>query len=76
MMFKPHDTVGWLKSINIIYVVITKSETDNEFDTMYTITPNKNFQLPNGVIKSSLNRHVPPGELYDITGVNCNYCDL
>jgi len=66
MMFKPHDTVGWLKSINIIYVVITKSETDNEFDTMYTITPNKNFQLPNGVINSSLNKQVPLRELYDI----------
>jgi hypothetical protein len=65
-MFKPHDTVGWLKSINIIYVVITKSETDNEFDTMYTITPNKNFQLPNGVINSSLNKQVPLRELYDI----------
>ena len=66
MMFKPHDTVGWLKSINIIYVVITKSETDNAFDTMYTITPNKNFQLPNGVINSSLNKQVPLRELYDI----------
>lgn len=66
MVFKPHDTVGWLKSINIIYVVITKSETDNEFDTMYTITPNKNFQLPNGVINSSLNKQVPLRELYDI----------
>ena len=66
MMFKPHDTVGWLKSINIIYVVITKSETDNEFDTMHTITPIKNFQLPNGVINSSLNKQVPLRELYDI----------
>ena len=66
MLFKPHDTVGWLKSINIIYVVITKSETDNGFDTMYTITPNKNFQLPNGVINSSLNKQVPLRELYDI----------
>ena len=56
MLFKPHDTVGWLKSINIIYVVITKSETDNGIDTMYTITPNKNFQLPNGVINCSVGK--------------------
>lgn len=76
MSFELHDIVGWLKSINLIYVVISKSATDNEFDTMCTITPIKNFQLPNGVIKSSLNRHVPLKELYDITGVNCNYFDL
>ena len=66
MLFKLHDIVGWLKSVNLIYVVISKSETDNEFDTMYTITPNKNFQLPNGVINSSLNKQVPLRELYDI----------
>lgn len=76
MTFKLHDVVGWLKSINLIYVVIYKSTTDNGFDTMHTITPIKNFQLPNGVIKSSLNRHVPLRELYDITGANCNYFDL
>jgi hypothetical protein len=73
MLFKPHDIVGWLKSVHIIYVVVSKSETDNEFDTMYTITPNKNFQSPNGVINPSLNKHVPLRELYDITGVNSNY---
>ena len=66
MSFELHDYVGWLKSVNIIYVVISKSETDNGLNTMYTITPNKNFQLPNGVIKPSLNRHVPLCELYDI----------
>lgn len=76
MTFKQRDIVGWLKSVNLIYVVISKSETDNAFDTMYTITPIKNFQLPDGVIKSSLNRHVPLRELYDITGANCNYFDL
>jgi len=66
MSFELHDVVGWIKSINFIYVVVSKSETDNGLDTMYTITPNKNFQLPNGVIKLSLNRHVPLRELYDI----------
>jgi hypothetical protein len=76
MSFKLHDIVGWLKSVNLIYVVISKSATNNEFDTMYTITPIKNVQLPDGVIKSSLNRHVPLRELYDITGVNSNYSDL
>ena len=76
MSFKLHDIVGWLKSVNLIYVVISKSATNNEFDTMYTITPIKNFQLPDGVIKSSLTRHVPLRELYDITGVNSNYSDL
>jgi hypothetical protein len=76
MSFKQHDIVGWLKSVNLIYVVISKSKTDNGFDTMYTITPIKNFQLPSGVIKSSLNRYVPLRELYDITGVDCNYSDL
>lgn len=75
MSFELHDIVGWLKSVNFIYVVISKSATDNGLDTMYTITPIKNFQLPNGVIKSTLNRHVPVRELYDITGVNCNYFD-
>jgi hypothetical protein len=70
-----HDIVGWLKSVNLIYIVISKSATYNGFDTMYTITPIKNFQLPNGVIKSTLNLHVPLRELYDITGVNCNYFD-
>ncbi len=66
MSFELHDVVGWIKSINFIYVVVSKSATDNGLDTMYTITPNKNFQLPNGVIKLSLNRHVPLRELYDI----------
>ncbi len=66
MYFELHDVVGWIKSINFIYVVVSKSATDNGLDTMYTITPNKNFQLPNGVIKLSLNRHVPLRELYDI----------
>lgn len=66
MSFELHDVVGWIKSINFIYVVVSKSENDNGLDTMYTITPNKNFQLPNGVIKLSLNRHVPLRELYDI----------
>jgi len=66
MSFELHDVVGWIKSINFIYVVVSKSETDNGLNTMYTITPNKNFQLPNGVIKLSLNRHVPLRELYDI----------
>ena len=76
MSFELHDVVGWIKSINFIYVVVSKSETDNGLDTMYTITPIKNFQLPDGVIKSSLTRHVPLRELYDITGVNSNYSDL
>jgi hypothetical protein len=75
MLFELHDIVGWIKSVNFIFVVISKSETDNGFDTMYTITPTKNFQVPNGVIKSSLNRHVPLRELYDITDVNSNYFD-
>mgnify|MGYP003687665605 CR=1 FL=1 len=75
MTFELHDIVGWLKSVNFIFVVISKSETDNGLDTMYTITPTKNFQLPNSVIKASLNRHVPLRELYDITGVNSNYFD-
>lgn len=66
MSFKLHDMVGWLKSIHFIYVVVSKSAIDNGLDTMYTITPNQNFQLPNGVIKSSLNRYVPLRELYDI----------
>ena len=66
MSFELHDVVGWIKSINFIYVVVSKSATDNGLDTMYTITPNKNFQLPNGVVKLSLNRHVPLRELYDI----------
>ena len=66
MSFEVHDYVGWLKSIHFIYVVVSKSETDNGLDTIYTITPNLNFQLPNGVIKSSLNRNVPLRELYDI----------
>ena len=74
MLFKLHDIVGWLKSVNLIYVVISKSETDNEFDTMHTITPIKNFQLPNGVIKSFLNRRVPLRELYDIAE-GSNYFD-
>jgi len=75
MTFELHDIVGWLKSVNFIFVVISKSETDNGLDTMYTITPTKNFQVPNGVIKASLNRYVPLRELYDITGVNSNYFD-
>lgn len=66
MSFELHDIVGWEKAVNFIYVIISKSETDNGWDTMYTITPNANFQLPNGVIKSALNRHVPLKELYDI----------
>ena len=74
MSFELHDIVGWLKSVNFIFVVISKSATDNGFDTMYTITPNKNFQLPNGVIKSSLNRRVPLMELYDIAD-GSNYFD-
>ena len=75
MTFELHDIVGWLKSVNFIFVVISKSATDNGLDTMYTITPTKNFQVPNGVIKASLNRYVPLRELYDITGVNSNYFD-
>ena len=66
MSFEPDDLVGWEKSINFIYVIISKSETDNGWDTMYTITPKTNVQLSCGVIKSSLNRHVPRRELYDI----------
>jgi len=66
MSFELHDIVGWEKAVNFIYVIISKSETDNGWDTMYTITPNTNFQLPNGVIKSALNRYVPLRELYDI----------
>ena len=66
MSFELHDIVGWEKAVNFIYVIISKSETDNGWDTMYTITPKKNFQLPDGVIKSALNRHVPLKELYDI----------
>ena len=75
MSFELYDIVGWIKSINFIFVVISKSTTDNGLDTMYTITPTKNFQVPNGVIKASLNRYVPLRELYDITGVNSNYFD-
>ena len=74
MSFKLHDIVGWLKSVNLIYVVISKSATDNEFDTMYTITPVKNFQAPNDVIKPFLNRVVPLRELYDIAE-GSNYFD-
>jgi hypothetical protein len=74
MSFELHDIVGWLKSINFIFVVISKSTTDNGLDTMYTITPTKNFQSPNGVIKSSLNRCVPLRELYDIAD-GSNYFD-
>ena len=74
MLFELHDIVGWIKSINFIFVVISKSDTDNGVDTMYTITPVKNFQVPNGVIKSSLNRHVPLRELYDIAD-GSNYFD-
>ena len=76
MSFELHDIVGWIKSVNFIFVVISKSTTDNGLDTMYTITPTKNFQSPNGVIKLTLNRYVPLRELYDITGVNSNYSDL
>jgi hypothetical protein len=74
MSFGLHDIVGWIKSINFIFVVISKSATDNGDDTMYTITPVKNFQLPNGVIKSFLNRRVPLRELYDIAE-GSNYFD-
>ena len=42
MSFELHDIVGWLKSVNFIFVVISKSATDNGIDTMYTITPIKN----------------------------------
>ena len=66
MSFEQHDIVGWVKKVNYIYVVISKSATDNGLDTMYTITPTKNFQLPGGVIKTELNRNVPLRELYDI----------
>jgi hypothetical protein len=66
MYFKLQDIVGWVKKVNYIYVVISKSETDNGLDTMYTITPTKNFQLPDGVVKTELNRYVPLRELYDI----------
>lgn len=66
MSFEPHDIVGWVKKVNYIYIVISKSETDNGLDTMYTITPTKNFQLPDGVVKTELNRYVPLRELYDI----------
>ena len=66
MSFEQHDIVGWVKKVNYIYVVISKSATDNGFDTMYTITPTKNFQLPGGVVKTELNRNVPLRELYDI----------
>jgi hypothetical protein len=66
MSFEQHDIVGWVKKVNYIYVVISKSATDNGVDTMYTITPTKNFQLPGGVIKTELNRNVPLRELYDI----------
>ena len=66
MSFELHDIVGWVKKVNYIYVVISKSETDDGFDTMYTITPTKNFQLPDGVVKTELNRNVPLRELYDI----------
>ena len=66
MSFEQHDIVGWVKKVNYIYVVISKSATDNGVDTMYTITPTKNFQLPGGVVKTELNRNVPLRELYDI----------
>ena len=66
MSFEQHDIVGWVKKVNYIYVVISKSATDNGLDTMYTITPTKNFQLPGGVVKTELNRNVPLRELYDI----------
>ena len=66
MSFELHDIVGWIKSINFIFVVISKSEIDNGDDTMYTITPVKNFQAPNDVIKPFLNRVVPLREVYDI----------
>ena len=72
--FNLHDIVGWIKSVNFIFVVISKSEIDNEYDTMYTITPIKNFQAPNGVIKPFLNRVVPLRELYDIAE-GSNYFD-
>ena len=75
MSFELYDIVGWIKSINFIFVVISKSTTDNGLDTMYTITPVKNFQESKSVTKSSLNRHVPLRELYDITDVNSNYFD-
>jgi hypothetical protein len=74
MSFELHDIVGWLKSVNNIFVVISKRTFDIGLDTMYTITPIKNFQLPNGVIKSSLNRCVPLRELYDIAD-GSNYFD-
>jgi hypothetical protein len=66
MSFELHDIVGWVKKVNYIYVVISKSATDNGLDTMYTITPTKNFQLPGGVVKTELNRNVLLRELYDI----------
>ena len=66
MSFELHDLVCWEKAVNFIYVIVSKSETDNGRDTMYNITPNNNFQLPDGVIKTSLNRQVPLRELYDI----------
>lgn len=66
MSFELHDIIGWVKKVNYIYVVISKTETDDGFDTMYTITPTKNFQLPDGVVKTELNRNVPLRELYDI----------
>ena len=75
MSFELYDIVGWIKSVNFIFVVISKSTTDNGLDTMYTITPVKNFQESKCVIKSSLNRQVPLKELYDITDVNSNYFD-
>jgi hypothetical protein len=74
MSFELHDIVGWIKSVNFIFVVISKSTTDNGLDTMYTITPTKNFQSPNGVIKLTLNRYVPLRELYDIAD-GSNYFD-
>ncbi len=74
MLFELHDIVGWIKSINIIFVVISKSEIDNGYDTMYTITPVKNFQSPNGVINPLLNRVVPLRYLYDIAE-GSNYFD-
>lgn len=75
MSFELYDIVGWIKSVNFIFVVISKSATDNGIDTMYTITPVKNFKESKCVIKSSLNRQVPLKELYDITDVNSNYFD-
>tara|TARA_B100000902_G_scaffold300547_1_gene288167 strand:- start:4062 stop:4292 length:231 start_codon:yes stop_codon:yes gene_type:complete len=74
MKFELHDIVGWIKSIHFIFVVISKSEIDNGDDTMYTITPIKNFQAPNDVIKPFLNRVVPLRELYDIAD-GSNYFD-